>query len=674
MNWFRNLSVRHKLTWIIFLVSMVVLALTGTVVAVAQIRHLYNDSERELSVLASVIADSCLSSLELRSPNAAEKILNSLSAQPEVVSAYLFDARQQSLAAYLRPTSPGQRLSSTFDLAQMKLEESQIEAGLAAGRDKQWIEQDHLALLKFIEVNGRQIGSLYLRSELIRQRQQLTLFIIAGLVVLGGAATIALMLSASLQRVFSEPVAHLAEQMRKVAFDRNLDTGNITPATEEFSVIFRGFEEMLEELRQRDQQLRQYSESLEAEVLERTWELIAAKEAAEAASASKTRFLANMSHEIRTPMIGVLGMADLLRHEALTDHQRQMAETVYSSGEALLEILNDLLDIAKIEAGKLTLETVPFSLSQVVDNSVSLFAETARRKGLQLVFKSEPELPEMVFGDAGRLRQIILNLVGNAVKFTSHGQVTVHLSADLPALTGDRLFRITVHDTGIGIPAESLARIFEAFDQADGSLSRTHGGTGLGLTIVRELVRLMGGSIAVDSTPGVGSCFTVSLNMPVAPDAEIPAPAPGHLPAAAPEANGKGHILLAEDNPTTQELLGILLRAAGFNLTVVSDGLSALDQAALGRYDLIFMDCQMPQLDGLEATRRLRRAGVATPIVALTAHARMEDEEHCLAAGMNDFLGKPFRQQELWSVLNRWLPVTSPDAAPTAGGERGALC
>jgi CheY-like chemotaxis protein len=236
-----------------------------------------------------------------------------------------------------------------------------------------------------------------------------------------------------------------------------------------------------------------------------------------------------------------------------------------------------------------------------------------------------------------------------------------------------------VRDTGIGIPQEALDRIFEAFGQADRRLNRIYGGTGLGLTIVSELSRLMNGTIAVESTPGEGSCFTVTLplRLPAAPAAdaaaaETPSPAAAGVAQPLRVVSRKGRILLAEDNPTTQELLSILLHGAGYELTIVGDGQAAIDCATAHSFDLIFMDCQMPHLDGLAASRRLRDAGIATPIVALTAHARHEDEKGCLAAGMNDFLGKPFRQHELWAVLARWLPpvVREADVTPLREGAR----
>jgi len=686
MNWFKTVSVRHKLTGIIFLVSMVVLSLSSLVLGGLQINHLNAESQRDLNVLAKVVSASIRTSLKTKNALDAEEILNSLRVQPEMVSAYLFDASRKTLAVYLRDVSQHSGVSANVELDAMRMEERQVESALAQRADTQWSEQDFLSLFKVIEEEGEPIGYLYLRSELTRLNQQLAWMILGGLGVLSGAAAISLLLSFRLQRLISDPVMALTGQMRRAATDSRFKSSEVAVESNEFIQLFRGFDEMISAINERDQQLREQNRHMEETIKTRTAELRTAKEVAERASQAKTQFLANMSHEIRTPMIGILGMAELLRHEPLTPHQHQLAETVYSSGEALLKILNDLLDIVKIESGKLTMLAEPFDLSLAVKEGVTLFAENARSKGLALELSIEPGMPTLVVGDAVRVRQIVLNLVGNALKFTERGKVTVSLASGPPSGQTDLQYGLIVRDTGIGIAPELHGRIFESFGQGDERLNRSHGGTGLGLTIVRELAAMMNGWVSVESTPGAGSTFTVTLAFPAASESTLIAPVeaqelapvaavtqPAHAaPRQQPTAtSGKGRILLAEDNPTTQELLSILLRGAGYHLTVVDDGHSAIQQVEAGTFDLIFMDCQMPYLDGLETSQRLRASGLTTPIVALTAHARREDAERCLAVGMNDFLGKPFRRHELMAILEKWLP--QGEEIPAGSFQEGRL-
>jgi signal transduction histidine kinase len=668
MHWFKNLPVRHKLTGIIFLVSMLVLACAVLAFSLMYFRHLDDVSRSRLQSLSRVIAAASRYPLALRDQLDAEEVLAALQSHPQVTSAYLFDPGDKLFAAYLRASHLKVAVPPELELAAQQLEQRQLREALPADQPLQWREGGWLAAYLPIETAGQRIGALYLRSELPSLREQYQPIVITALLVIMGAAGLALLVGIRLQKLVSEPVAHLAERMRTVAQDHNLESAKLPAAGEEFTVLYRGFDEMLAALRAHEQTLLQRRQLLEDMVQARTSELQAAKEAAEAASEAKSRFLANISHEIRTPMFGVLGLTELLRNEAQTGRQRELAGMVQTSGEALLRILNDLLDISRIEAGKLTIEQAPFNLVEELQSVVGLFAEMARRKHVELTLDVAPDLPVTVLGDAGRVRQVVLNLVGNAVKFTNHGAVTVSVAVE-PATAVDlqRRLRIAVRDTGIGIPAAALARIFDAFTQADDALHRSHGGTGLGLAIVRELVGLMGGTVAVESMPGAGSCFTVVLPLQLVRPAEEPEPLTPAPPSAVhPETvnppasavpGARRQILLVEDNPTTQELLRLLLEKAGHDLTIAANGHEALQQAALHPFDLILMDCQMPGLDGLETTRRLRATGVVTPVVALTAHARREDADNCLAAGMDDFLAKPFRQQELYTILQRWLPA-----------------
>ncbi|MFN8103759.1 MAG: ATP-binding protein [Acidimicrobiia bacterium] len=395
----------------------------------------------------------------------------------------------------------------------------------------------------------------------------------------------------------------------------------------------------------------------------------------------KSEFMANISHEIRTPMNGVIGMADLLLATKLDDAQREYAEVLRSSGESLLAVLNDVLDFSKIEAGKLELESTPFSPVRVVDDVVALMAAGAARKGLSLgvvVDRDGTRIPTRILGDATRFRQVLLNLVGNAVKFTDAGEVTVRLSVRSEEATAapTTTLHVEVADTGIGIAPDVAADLFAPFRQADASTARRFGGTGLGLAISRQLVELMGGRIGVESTPGQGSTFWFSVHAVV--DTK---PTDDDVAATS---NVEGvHVLLVEDNPVNRKVATAMLERLGCAVDVAADGADAI--AAVGRrngpysdFDVILMDCQMPGIDGYEATRRIREAeeatgGRRTPIVALTANVSESDRDRCLGAGMDDHVAKPFNKETLAAAVAQWGQRHEPSHERGSGGQRGQI-
>jgi two-component system, sensor histidine kinase len=633
-------SLRWRLTALIAAGSVVSAVIAAAGYAWVDLNRFWQHSYNEVQAVGNVVSDQVGPAITLGDRKAAGEVLASLRSDGLIRDVFLYDASGACFAAYRR---------------------SGMIYGEHAGCKAESLGSQHegsnrLEISLPVVVGVERVGTLVLMASVpsvmsLLQQDSGGAFLIVFLSLLVAAA-----MGIVLQSRVSSPILEIAGIAQRIAQTHQFQDRVAVETSDELGVLAGSFNTMLGEIERRDMELEQHRQRLEEQICERNRvnaELLVAKEKAEDAARLKSEFLANMSHEIRTPMNGVMGMINLVLERCVDTEQREQLLVAQGAAGSLITILNDILDLSKIEAGKMTLEKIDFDLAGVVRDSLRIFDSAVREKHLDVRLSIAPGCPEWARGDPARVRQVLVNLIGNAVKFTNEGCIEVLVQPAVPAG-----LQFVVRDTGIGITPEKLESIFNAFTQADGSHTRRFGGTGLGLTITRRLVNLMGGRVWAESGIGQGSRFCFELPM-----------AAGSSPAASPEEAApveaplpKLHVLVAEDNAVNQKVISAVLRRQGWSITLASNGEEAWGHFRDGCFDLILMDVQMPEMDGLQATRLIREqemrhaSGERIPILALTAHASLAQHEECLAVGMDGILTKPLSVPSLLREIRAMVP------------------